>query len=150
MAIVIGIVGASIFGVNAISAEDNQNYPPIIQKLVERFNLNQDEVVEVFQEAREERHQMMQEKIEERLNQAVTDGKITEEQKQAILAKKAEMQNKRAEFANLPREERWQAMNNFREEMRTWAQENNFDLKEIFGFGHKGMDGKHFGMGYEK
>lgn len=44
----------SVLGVRSIRADENGVYPPIVQKLVERFNLNTEEVQQVFDEAREE------------------------------------------------------------------------------------------------
>lgn len=138
------LVLAGLVGVKTIQAEGNGNYPPLIQKLVERFNLDANEVQEVFDEVREERHQEMQARMEERLNQAVEEGKITEEQKEAILAKKAEMQARGEELKDLSPEERKEAMEEHREEMKAWLEENGLDLGEFFG-GFKGFHGPHFG-----
>lgn len=71
-------------------------------------------------EVREEWRRKMGARLEERLNQAVLGGKITEEQKKAILAKMAEMQAKREKMRK-----------EFREEMEAWAKENNVDLKQL-------------------
>ena len=111
---------AGIYGVKTIQAQDSDSFPPIIQKLAERFNLNTDEVQQFFQENREEKHQEMQTRFEERLNQAVQDGQITEEQKQAILDKKAQMQAQRETH---------------RKEMKLWAEEQGIDFSGLFDFG---------------
>ncbi|MFH1713080.1 MAG: hypothetical protein ABH896_02750 [Candidatus Jacksonbacteria bacterium] len=89
----------------------------IIQKLAERFNLDSNKVQEVFDEARSERQQKMQENMENRLNEqldnAVSAGKVTEEQRQAILAKKAEMQEKYQDLKDLTPEQRQVKMMGF-------------------------------------
>jgi hypothetical protein len=123
--------------VSSISAEDSQNYPPIIQKLVARFNLDAGEVQKVFDEEREKRQQENQLRFEERLNQVVTNGELTQEQKEAILAKKAEMQAQHEEMKNLSWEEKRKAMEQEREEMETWAKENGIEISWFCG-PHKG------------
>lgn len=52
----------------------------------------------------------MQVRFEERLNQAVSEGKIPQEQKEAIMAKKGEMKANRGEFKDLTPEERRKKM----------------------------------------
>lgn len=145
VAIALGAVMiAGILGTGLTKAEEGGNYPPIIQKLVERFNLNADEVQEVFNEVRGERHQEMQFRSEERLNQVVEEGKITEEQKGLILAKREEMRERQEEMKNLSFEERKAAREEHREEMENWAEENGIDLEQLFLFGPGGFRG-HFG-----
>jgi len=138
---ILSLIGLA--GVKAVSAEDSEGYPPIVQKLVERFNLDVSEVQKVFDEEREERHQEMELRFEERLNQAVTEGELTQEQKEALLAKKAERQAKHEEMKNLSEEERRTAMEQEREEMKTWAEENGIEMFRLGGFG----EGGHHGFG---
>ena len=80
----LGLLASSI---SIAYAQSNTNYPPLIQKLIERFNLNTSEVDEVIKEVKNQRHEEMKQNISERLDQAVTDGKITSEQKDQVLAK---------------------------------------------------------------
>ncbi len=127
---------AAALNLNPVKAEEPGNHDGLIQKLVERFNLNQDEVEEVFTEVREERHQQMQSRFEERLNQLVSDGKLTEEQKQAVLAKKAELQENRPEFSTMSKEERETQRQAHQEEMEAWAKENGLDLNLVLGWGN--------------
>lgn len=132
----------AISGMVGISkADDSSNRDTLIQRITEKFNLNQGEVEEVFNQHGEERHQQRQMEIEERLNKAVSDGKITEEQKNLILKKKEEMQGQRESFKNLSDEERKEQMINHREEMKKWAEENDIDMKEFMG-GGKGFGGE--------
>lgn len=99
-------------------------FPPIVQKLIERFGLNEDEVSQVIEEEREERRQKGKEMMEQRLDEAVADGQITEEQKQAILEKQEQMEQEKGQH---------------QEEMKQWAEENGIDWP-MFGSGmRKGM-----------
>lgn len=124
----LALLGFVAFGtVRAYAENESGGYPPIIQKLVERFGLNEEEVKTVFDEVRTERQQEMQQSREERLNQAVSDGIITEEQKQALQNKWEEMRTERQQH---------------REEMQAWFEEQGIDheaLMQYGGFGHRGF-----------
>lgn len=120
------LFGAGVYGVTKISADEAGGSPSIIQKLAETFNLDETEVQGVFEAQREERMQEKQAHFEEHLDQLVADGELTEEQKQAIIDKKAEME---------------ETMTAMRENMQTWAEENGIDFP-IFGHGMRGGFGK--------
>lgn len=110
--LIIPIIGLALLGfvtystTKAYAENGSSGYPPIIQKLVERFGLNEEEVKAVFDEEKTKRQQEMKVRFEERLNQSVSEGKITQEQKEAIMAKKDEMKANRGEFKDLTPEER--------------------------------------------
>ena len=124
--------GATIAVVRADEAQGH----PMIQALAERFGLNEDEVEEVFDEIRADRFAQMQQAHEDGLNQAVEDGVITQEQKNALLAK---------------HEEKSQERQQHREEMQAWFEEEGIDheaLKEYMGgFGKHRKFGKMGKMG---
>lgn len=130
---------AGVIGAGVVLAQSTNTNPPIIQKFAEKFNVSTDDVKEVFDEVREERRKEAQIRFEEQLNEAVKDGKITEEQKKVILEKQAEIMKQQEEVFKL------------RQELKTWADENNIDLREICGPGpgHKrgGFRGGGFGPG---
>src|SRR3990167_5847640 len=117
------IISMSSFGANAAYAQSNESgtLPTLIERIIEKFGLKKDDVQKVVDEFRTEKQAEMKKLQEERLNEAVTNGTITEEQKQLILKKHEEMQ---AEH------EKRQA------EMKAWADENDIDLNQFFGFKH--------------
>lgn len=91
-AIILGTVAViGLMEVGSIQAQDGGDYSPIVQKLVDRFGLDTGEVEEVFDEAKEERRQEMQSHFEEKLDEKVASGKMTEEQRDSFLEKKEEM-----------------------------------------------------------
>jgi hypothetical protein len=141
LALGIGIVGMAAILTQPAAADSRGEYPGIVQKLVDRFGLNADEVKEIFDQDREERRGQMMARFEERLNQAVAEGKITESQEEAILAKKAELQAQHQEMgqemAGLSVEERRQEMEKHREEMEAWMQQHGIDPEYLMGFGGK-------------
>lgn len=134
-----------VLGGYVVSAQIDGNYPPIVQKLAERFNLNPDEVNKVFAKQHQEMHQQHRAHLEERLTTAVEEGKITEEQKQAILKKMDEIKGKMEKLRDLPAAERREALRNLRQELKDWAKDNNIDLG-LIGCG-PGMHGPGGPMG---
>lgn len=99
------------------------NYPPMIQKIIESFNLNQNEVENVLNQAKEETQQERQQLRTHNLDQAVEDGVLTNEQKEAL-------ENKW--------QERKSEMEQHREEMSKWMEEQNIDheaLRQYMGYG---------------
>lgn len=76
----------------------NQNpMGSMVQVISEKFSLNQDEVQTVFDQERTEHQIQMKTEREnqfrEQLEQGVTDGELTAEQKELILNKRQELEN---------------------------------------------------------
>jgi len=118
-----------VVGIRSISAEEATNYPPIIQNLAEKFNANSEDVKGVFEQTREQQQAEMKQQFEENLDQAVADGKITQEQKETFQAKHSAIEKKMEEVRAL------------RQEMRTWAEENDIDFQSLRPAGGKGFLG---------
>lgn len=153
-------IALSVVGLGAVAAVGLSTVPTVlaqgpdegrialVQLIAEKFGLNQDEVQTVFDEhhqaMEEQRQQEMQQGLEEKLAQAVTDGKITEEQKQAVLEKHQWVRSQMEALKDLDEEERHVKMDEIREQVKTWAEENGIDLSEIIIFG-EGPRGGHGG-----
>lgn len=147
-------IGAAGLGGSALAASntDSADGDSLVTKLAQKFNLKQEDVQAVFDEHRSTREAERQAQVEEALNQAVTDGKLTTEQKNKLLAKQKELQARgEAEhetWADKTEEERQTAMEAKREEMQTkraelekWASDNGIPteyLRYVFG-GHRGF-----------
>jgi hypothetical protein len=110
------------------SASTSQ-FPPLIQKIIEKFKLNPSEVQKVIDEERQERERQRLSLLEEKLNQAVKDGVISEEQKKALLERW---------------QKRWQERWQIREEERKWFEENKIDWQKLRPYLGE-MVGKGFG-----
>lgn len=126
----------------------------LVDKLASKFNLNKSEVQAVFDEDRSAREAERQQQVEERLTQAVTDGKITEEQKTKILAKlkeiKADMEANRDTMKDKTAEERKAEMDTKRTELETWANDNGIPVEYLrLGMGGPGGHGGPGGPGME-
>ncbi len=131
---------------DGITQTANQ-FSPLVQKLVDKFGLNPTEVQQVVDEERQERQEQMDTKLNEKLTQLVSEGKLTEEKKQAIIAKHEQMQAKHDELKDLSPEERREKMQAWSEEMKRWAEDQGIDLPVLMGPVGRGFH-RGFKMGY--
>ncbi len=142
----------------------------LITRIAEKFNLDQNSVQSVFDEYSsemrtsrqadiEEERTQREESIKSELSQAVKDGKITQNQMDLILAKRAELQSERPLIMNSAnnssmtkdeleqeRETRRAEMQTKQEELKQWADNNGIPQEYLryaqgFGFGNFGGHG---------
>ena len=141
------VVGGAVMVSQTVTAQEPaEQLTQIVERIAAKLNMQPSQVQSVLDEMQNEKHTEMQTHLEERLTQAVTDDKITEAQKQAILAKHTEMQTKMETLKDLTPEQRRTEMEKIHEEMKTWAEENDIDFPFI-GFGrgfHRGMKMGHW------
>ena len=129
----------AIFGAGLVVAQTTGDYPPIVKKLAEKFNLDIADVEKVFDEERGAHHEEMHAQCVERLDKAVEDSKLTKAQSaelQKILDKKKADHEK---IEDLSPEEQREAMKAHKAELNKWAEDNDLNLKDILGHkpGHK-------------
>lgn len=126
---------------------DGANNETLIQRLVQKFGLKTDDVRSVFDKFRDERQAQMQQKLTNKLDALVKEGKLTEAQKRLIISKHTELQAQREKdkdtLKDLTPEERRAKMQAQRTDLENWAQQNNIDIQYVLGFGR----GKGLGMG---
>ena len=125
------LILGSVVGVSVANAQENGIRSKLAQKIAERFNLDQNEVGQFLQNERQARQGEYKSQLEERLSGAVTNGSLTEEQKQALLAKLEELKVNKGELKDLSSEERRDAIEIQRQELQNWADENGIDLNEL-------------------
>jgi hypothetical protein len=142
-ALVLALGGAALFGGSNVYAEGVTGNT-IVSKIASKFGLKESDVQAVFDQNRQEHQAQMQIKFEEQLSQKVKDGKITETQKQLILAKHKEFQANRQStmdsMKNLTPEQRKTEMEKERTELQTWAKNNGIDEQYLMG-GRGGFGG---------
>lgn len=130
-----------VFGIIKISALiESGKVPAIITNLANKFNLNVSDVQQVFQDTRTQQQN-------DRLAQLVTDGKITEAQKQLIIAKRTETESKVADINNkqMTTTERADTLQSLRDDLIKWASDNKIDERYVIMGGGMG-GGLTFGM----
>ncbi len=141
---VAGVGLAGINGLGVVSAATSTPQDSIIDRIASKFDLNKDEVEAVFEEYKSEREQERQQNVEERLTQAVEDGKITEEQKAKILAKLEELKSAREDWKSKTPEERKEAKEELHSSLKQWAEDNGVPLEYLmFQHGHHHGPGMH-------
>lgn len=168
IALILTLAGMGIWGKTNVLAQNTTPGPfsTLVQMIADKFNLNKNDVQQVFDQYKSDRQNSMQAQFEQKLDQAVKDGKITEEQKKLILAKHQELisqrQNQMQNRQNMTPEQRKAEMQNMqgktqeerktigeakktkmeteRKELEDWAKQNNIDPQYLFG-GRRG----HFG-----
>jgi hypothetical protein len=158
-AIMIMALGLALAGGAYVKAQattsDGGIHKTIIQRLVERFNLNTADVQAVFDAERADRQAQMTADFNTKLDALVTSGALTDAQKQAILTKRQELQSQEQSETNgqkptwtpgtKPTQEQIDAMKAKMEarkqDIETWAKQNGIDAKYLYllgGFGHEG------------
>jgi hypothetical protein len=148
-AVALGAV-VSFVGADVVSAEETDQGPErMIERLAERFGLNQDEVKSFFESEREASQAKRQAALEERLSEAVSEGRLSEEQKQLILDKReelrAEREANRESYRDMDRDERREERKSRRDALQAWAEENGIDMRYLVG--RHGKGGPHGGFG---
>lgn len=157
---VLTLVTVLTFAVVPNSYAADQEPTSFIDKLIAKFGLNKTEVEQTYTEYKQERQTYMNQRFNEKVDQLLSEGKITQTQKTQILNKHTELVQERnnnwEEFKNMDPEQKRAEMQKRHDEMEQWAEEIGIDFDEVFemnGFGgsHKGMRGggygNHGGMG---
>lgn len=127
------IAGSSLSTLPAL-AQGSNNQPQqknIFEIIAEKFGLKKGDVQKVVQDHHKQ-------KAEERLNKAVEDGKITEDQKKKIIEKMEDNFKFRESLKDKSPEERKEAIKKHREEMKKWAEENKIPIQFIMPHPHRG------------
>lgn len=119
---------------------DNNPMQDLVAKISEKFNLNPNEVQQVFDEQRDAMKAKHKEQEVARLTKAVSEGKLTQAQADLIVAKRAELQNLRISFEGKSKDEIVVLMQSQKVELEKWIAENNIPKEFMFGVvgGHQG------------
>lgn len=120
----------------------------LIQALVKRFNLNETDLISFFQEQRAQHETQDVARVTARLTAQVTAGKLTEAQKNAIVAKMAEAKLKHEAARKLTPEECRKLMEAYRTELEAWVTAQGLDRSYVpLIMGNQGGRGGHGGPG---
>lgn len=116
----VGTIGAAGIGATAIAAtsDNGSSYPPIVQKIASTFGLDPAKVNNVFQQQRQDKMQDRQARLKANLDQAVKDGKLSQDQENKLIA---ELQTLR----NQNKTDRRQDRKNLHNQLEQWAKDNN-------------------------
>jgi hypothetical protein len=146
--------GIGLSTVSNVSAQQDQKDggDSIAQRIATKFNLNKDEVKAEIDAQHEEDHTAreaeMKQNRETQLQELVDSGKITADQKTAIIAKEDETHTKMEELRNngKTREENKEAHKALHDEFKTWVESQNISMDDIRpADGPEGMGRGHHG-----
>lgn len=124
----LALAGLIWIGTAQVHAATSTGAQTLVEKIVQKFNLPEDQVQATFDEAHAEKAAIRVAEQSTKLDQAVKDGVITEEQKDKIVAKMSEKKTARSQM---------------RADMQQWFRDNGIDqtkLKSYLGggTGHQG------------
>lgn len=124
------IAGVATMGVGVLYAAEGtpatQNpMSGLVTAIAQKFNLNAADVQKVFEEQHQAMKAQHQAKAKENLDQAVKDGKLTQAQEDAIVAKRVEMKTTMEGLKDKTEAERKTAMDANRDSLKQWATQNN-------------------------
>lgn len=143
------LAAGGFFLIGHASADTAGGRTSLIERIAARFNLNKDDVQNVFNEEREVHQADMAARLETRLSEAVSNGTITEDQKTLILKRHEELREEREASSEARRamtpEERRADRQKHRDEMKAWATANGIP-DSFLGMGDGMRKGGH-GMG---
>lgn len=130
---------ASVAGASAASNTSSTDKPDsLVNKIASKFNLKPAEVKSVFEQDRTEREAAHQQKITAKLDELVKAGTITSAQKDAILAKQAElkkeMQANHGSMKDKTPAEMKALMDQKKADLEQWAKDNGLStdvLKQV-------------------
>ena len=154
-AVTLAAVGAiAISSVSAASITGTSNpMSNLVSAIATKFNLNPADVQQVFNDQKAKMQAQMQQKETDRINAAVTAGKLTQDQANKIIAKKAELQTQEAAFkASLEGKTKAEIQAAIKAQMdalKQWATDNNIPLQYLMGFGGLRWHGG-FGFGHHQ
>jgi len=137
------------FFANAAFADTSPTHQSLVDMIATKFNLNKTDVQQVVDQYHAQQKTDMKQKFTDRLNQAVTDGKITSAQRDLITAKLIEVQGKIADIQKITDPTaRKTALTQLMTDVKAWATANNIDMKWLGPIAGRGFGGpKGMGMG---
>ncbi len=154
-AVATATIGAGTIGIGSAFAAETGTHPKLdnlMQAIATKFNLKTDEVQRVFDEQRAlgqaERKTEFEQHAADVLAKAVTDGKLTQTQADALIAKRAEIEANKPDLTGKTPAEIRAALKTQHEAVQAWAKENGIPENFIFrgapfaGRGDRPMGGR--------
>lgn len=119
-----------------VSAQNSQ-YPPVVQKIAQKFNLDVSEVQKVFDEDRDARRAEMYASFSDRLDELVLAGKITSSQKEVILEKHEQMRDKMEALRDLSPDERREKKLSIHTDYKNWLSSQGLSAELVQHLGYR-------------
>lgn len=135
-----GITASGI--VSAATPGSSGSTPSLVDAIASKFHLNKSDVQAVVDQNRAQHQAERQQKYEDRLTKAVSDGKLTSTQKTQLLAQENDLISYMQSIKDKSPQERHQLMKTKLDDLKTWAQQNNIPAQYLpLGLVHGGHGG---------
>ena len=144
----VAVVTAGAYGVSQVSAASTTPGQSLSQRIASAFGLDQSKVQSVIDQYRTDRQAQAETNYEQMLSQAVTDGKLTSAQKDAVLAEHNKLKSELDAAQDKTGTDRRTALQQIRTEAETWAKQNNLSAHWLLGA--RPMRGMGPGMGMHR
>jgi hypothetical protein len=148
---VLPLMFSAIMGAAYVGADTTDTSNPmsdLVTAIAKKFNLNSSDVQQVFDEQKVRIESKIQVEFANRIIQAVSGGKLTQDQADKIMAKKTELEVQKTSLEGKSREERRSAIKAQMDSLKQWATDNNIPreyIPFIGGRGHGFFKGPAFG-----
>lgn len=143
-AVAIALVLTVTIGVGLAAAASDSTSTGLADKLAAKFNLDKNEVQQAIDQDHQEREARREDRYAQRLDDEVQAGRLTQEQKDKLLAKHQELKAQRSEnrdaFRTMTPEARKTEKDKKKAELEQWAQDNGVPSEYLMpGAGGRGM-----------
>lgn len=141
---VTSVTGIGLAHAASATGQGNGSLSGLVEALATKFNLSQEQVQQVFDDQHKLAETERTVEVKSELAQLVTDGKLTQAQSDAILAKRAEVQAQHdGNRSSMSREERRTAMEKERTTLEAWAKNQGISTEYVnYVFGGRGKGGE--------
>jgi hypothetical protein len=129
----VAVIGAAAYGAGRVSAAGNSTGPTLAQRISSVFGLDQNKVQNVINQYHTDQRTQADSKYDQRLSQAVTDGKITAGQKAAILTERNKLKSELDAAMTKTGTDRRTAMEQIHTEAQDWSKQNNLAAHWLLG-----------------
>lgn len=135
------VLAAGAIGVSRAAAATTNSKKSLVQDIADTFHVDQSKVQAVFDQHKAANQAGRETAYENRLAQAVAGGKLTADQKSALIAEHQTLQAKLDAAMKLSGAERRAAQKAVRTQAQAWAKDHGIDVKWLLGGGRMGGRG---------
>ncbi len=142
-----GVTGVGVANAATTNTGSDSRMTSLVQAVASKFNLKTTDVQAVFDTQRSKDQATRTAEVTSELKQLVSDGKLTQTQSDAILAKRAELisarDSNKTSMKDMTSSERKAAMDERKATMDAWFSDNNIstDYRYLIGGEHGGPEG---------
>lgn len=143
----VAATGAGVIHAATTTANSTNPMNSLVSAIASKFNLNVTDVQQVFDDQRAQMETERKQQAADRIKQAVTDSKLTQDQADKIIAKQAEVSAFMETLKDKTDTERDAAMKTEMDSLKQWATDNSIPMQYMMFLGGHGGPGRGFGHG---